>query len=62
MVSMLPSTQRPVHKEFQFICDVLHEMFSVYCITHERVQGEASCRVHHIELILQLHSYLCLEI
>lgn len=62
MVSVLQSTQRLVHKELQFIRDVLHEMFNVYCITHEQLQGEASCRVHRIELILQLHSFLCLEI
>lgn len=61
MTCVLESTQRPVHRDLQLICHVLHEMLNVYCITHEQAQGEASWKVQRIELILQLRGFLCLK-
>lgn len=54
MTCVLQSTQRPVHRDPQPISHLLHEMLGAHCITHEQVQGEASWRVYHMELPLQV--------
>lgn len=53
MTCVLQSTQRPVHRDPQLI-SLLHETLDAHCITLEQVLGEASWRVHYIELTLQL--------